>query len=143
VDPFQSERVAAAVERAEAVLGETAGAATRIGDRRLQGQVARLCDQAREVLRAIEQDPRDLGRARAFLNVYLLGLRDATVKFADLYARSRDAVARERYEGLIADLGTSFATHRTAMLEDNRSDLDIEIEVLRERLQQDGLTVRQ
>lgn len=143
VDAFQTDRVAAAVERAEAVLRETAGAAGRIGDRGLQGQVDRLCGQAQEVLRAIERDPRDLGRARAFLNVYLLGLRDATVKFADLYGHSRDQVARDRYEELIADLGTSFATHRTAMLEDNRSDLDIEIEVLRERLQQDGLTVRQ
>lgn len=143
-DDFQTDRVVAAVERAETMLSETAAAASRIGDRGVQGQVERLCAQAREVLRSIERDPRDLGRARAFLNVYLLGLRDATVKFADLYSRSQDAVARSRYEELLADLGASFATHRTALLEDDRSSLDIEIEVLRERLQQDGLaTVRQ
>ncbi len=143
-DDFQTDRVVAAVERAEAMLAETAAAAGRIGERGMQGRVEQLCAQAREVLRAIERDPRDLGRARAFLNVYLLGLRDATVKFADIYGRSGDAVARARYEELLADLGTSFATHRTALLEDDRTSLDIEIEVLRERLQQDGLTpVRQ
>ena len=95
-----------------------------------------------EVFRAIEQDPRDLARARPFLSVYLLGLRDATVKFADLWSRGRDPQARAQYEALLGDLETSFATHRTELLDDSRSDLDIEIEVLRERLQQDGLVAR-
>jgi hypothetical protein len=94
------------------------------------------------VFRAVEQDPRDLGRARTFLSVYLLGLRDATVKFADLWRRSGDAAARDKYEALLGDLESSFATHRAGLLEDNRSDLDVEIEVLRERLQQDGLIAR-
>ena len=86
--------------------------------------------------------PRDLARARTFLSVYLLGLRDATVKFADLWGRGRDAAARARYEALLGDLEASFASHRAQLLEDNRSDLDVEIEVLRERLQQDGLIAR-
>ena len=64
------------------------------------------------------------------------------MKFADLYGRTRDTQTRTEYESLLADLEGSFAAHRTLLLQDNRSDLDIEIEVLRERLQQDGLTVR-
>ena len=50
--------------------------------------------------------------------------------------------ARTATEDLLGDLETSFTTQRTHLLEDNRSDLDIEIEVLRERLQQDGLIAR-
>jgi hypothetical protein len=142
VDAFSNERVAQAIDRGEELVRETAEAAKRFGDRRLEGRVDRICDQAREVFRAVEQDPRDLARARTFLSVYLLGLRDATVKFADLWGRSRDAEARTRYEALLGDLETSFGTHRAALLADNRSDLDIEIEVLRERLQQDGLVAR-
>lgn len=139
VDDFANERVARAIDRAEALVGETAKAAQRFGDRRLEARVERICDQAREVFRAVEQDPRDLDRARTFLSVYLLGLRDATLKFADLWSRARDTEARAQYEALLGDLETSFGTHRKALLADNRSDLDIEIEVLRERLQQDGL----
>ena len=90
----------------------------------------------------VERDPRDLSRARTFLSVYLLGLRDATVKFADVWSRSQDAVARTAYEDLLGDLEKSFTTQRTHLLEDDRSSLDIEIEVLRERLQQDGLIAR-
>jgi hypothetical protein len=142
VDEFATERVARAIDQAEALVREITDAAARIGDRRLEGRVDRLCDQAREVFRVIEQDPRDLSRARPFLSVYLLGLRDATAKFADLWGRSRDPQARAQYEALLGDLETSFTTHRTALLEDSRSDLDVEIEVLRERLQQDGLVAR-
>jgi hypothetical protein len=142
VDEFATERVARAVDRGEALLREITTAAAGIGDRRLEGRIERLCSQAREVFRAVEQDPRDLGRARTFLSVYLLGLRDATVKFADLWRRSGDAAARDKYEALLGDLESSFATHRAGLLEDNRSDLDVEIEVLRERLQQDGLIAR-
>ena len=141
-DELTTERVARAIDRAEALVGETTDAGKRIGDRRLEGRIDRLCDQARAVFREIEQDPRDLSRARTFLSVYLLGLRDATVKFADLWSRSQDAEARTRYEALLADLETSFASHRSQLLLENRSDLDIEIEVLRERLQQDGLVAR-
>jgi hypothetical protein len=90
----------------------------------------------------IERDPRDLSRARRFLSVYLVGLRDATVKFADLYGRTREAALKDKYEALVGDLEASFASHRQGLLEDNRSDLDVEIEVLRERLQQDGLVAR-
>jgi hypothetical protein len=142
VNAAASERVARAVDQAEAMVRETAAAAARLGDRRLEARIERVCDQARAVFRTVEADPRDLGRARTFLSVYLLGLRDATVKFADLWSRGRDAEARARYEALLGDLETSFAAHRVRLLEDNRSDLDVEIEVLRERLKQDGLIAR-
>ncbi len=142
IDAFATDRVARAIEQAEALVRQIVEAAARIGDRRLEGRIDRLCDQAREVFRVVEQDPRDLNRARTFLSVYLLGLRDATVKFADVWSRSRDAAARTGYEALLGDLETSFAAQRTHLLEENRSDLDVEIEVLRERLQQDGLIAR-
>jgi hypothetical protein len=141
-DSLAIERVARAIDGAEAVVRETTEAADRIGDRRLQDRVERLCAQAREVFRTIEKDPRDLTRARRFLSVYLVGLRSATVKFADYYGRTRDADARAKYEALLADMETSFAAKRAALLEDKSGDLDIEIEVLRERLQQDGLVAR-
>jgi hypothetical protein len=140
VDEFASARVAKAIDKAEAMVRATTDAAARIGDRRLEGRVDRLCDQAREVFRVVEEDPRDLPRARTFLTVYLMGLRDATAKFADIYSRSRDQAARNEYEALLGDLETSFTTHRAELLIEDRSDLDVEIEVLRERLHQDGLT---
>ena len=142
VDAFSTERIAKAIDKAEELVRQTVDASKQIGDRKLEGRVDRLCDQAREVFRVVEQDPRDLNKARTFMSVYLLGLRDATIKFADIWGRSRDAKARVEYEALLTDLETSFGVQRSHLLAEDRSDLDIEIEVLRERLQQDGLIAR-
>lgn len=142
VDEFETERVAKAVEKAEALLHQTIEAANRLNDRALEGRVESLAVAARDMFRTVEEDPRDLARARKFLGVYLKGARDATIKFADLYTRNRDHSARADYEALLTDLETSFAGHREVLLLDDRSDLDVEIEVLRDRLKQEGLTAR-
>ncbi len=136
---FDAERVARAVDKAEALLRETMEAAAKIGDRRLEGRVESLASAARDMFRAVESDPRDLASARKFLTVYLKGARDATQKFAEFYSRTRDADARRDYEALLADLEHSFDAQHKAMLLDNRTDLDVEIEVLRDRLKQEGL----
>ncbi|MCP5086511.1 MAG: hypothetical protein GY952_06900 [Rhodobacteraceae bacterium] len=139
VSEFETERVAKAVEKAEALLKQTMQAANRIGDRKLEGRVETFASSVRDVFRAVEEDPRDLTGARKFLSVYLRGARDATVKFADIHSRNKDAAARRDYEALLADLETSFNSQRDKMLLDDRSDLDVEIEVLRDRLKQEGL----
>ncbi|MHA1128398.1 MAG: 5-bromo-4-chloroindolyl phosphate hydrolysis family protein, partial [Alphaproteobacteria bacterium] len=139
---FDNERAAKAIEKAEVTLAELNAAAAHFGDRALEARIERLGASVREVFRAVEDDPRDLTRARKFLGVYLTGARDATVKFADLYSRNRSTEARDDYVALISDLETSFHTHREVLLLDDRQDLDIEIEVLRDRLQQEGLKTR-
>lgn len=136
---FDTERVAQAVGKAEGLLTETLTAASRFGDRRLEGRVEQMAATVREVFRAVEEDPRDLTGARKFLSVYLKGARDATIKFADLYSKRKDPQARADYEALLADLEASFDAQRTRMMQDNRSDLDVEIEVLRDRLKREGV----
>ncbi len=134
MDPFQTERVAKAVQEAEAYLKSMADAILRAGDRQIEGRVDRFAASARNLFRAIEADPGDLTAARKYLSVYLMGARDATVKFSDLYRQNRDAKARADYESLLSDLETTFAEKSKAFLANNHSDLDIEIAVLRDRL---------
>lgn len=134
IDSFQTERVARAVDEAESLLAAMQDAILRARDRALETRVDRFATAARALFRSVEADPGDLTAARKYLGVYLMGARDATIKFADFYAQSRDARARSDYEALLADLETTFAS-RTKMLALNSStDLDVEIQVLRERL---------
>lgn len=139
VDQHQSNRVARAVDEAEGHLAAMKDAIRRAGDRQLEARVDRFQTTAREMFRTVEKDPRDLVAARRYLGVYLLGARDATVKFADLWAQSRDPQARADYEALLTDLEQNFAARTRTLLQDNRAALDIEIEVLRERLQREGI----
>jgi hypothetical protein len=68
-----------------------------------------------------------------------MGARDAAAKFADLYKRQRNEDARADFEALLSDLEQNFAARTDKMLLDDRSDMDIEIKVLRDRLQREGL----
>lgn len=139
VDTFQQDRVARVVESAESHLSEMTDAIKRSGDRRIEARVERFQDTARDLFRTVEEDPRDLAGARKYLTVYLQGARDATVKFADVFARTRDKQALDDYSALLDDLEQNFAARTRKMLLDDRSDLTVEIDVLRERLQREGV----
>lgn len=139
IDSFQSDRVARAVDEAEKHLKAMSEAIARTNDRALVTRVEGFQRTARAMFRTVEEDPRDLTGARKYLGVYLLGAKDATVKFADLYGRTRDPKARADYEALLDDLEKTFAARTEKMLLDDRSDLDVEIEVLRERLEREGV----
>jgi 5-bromo-4-chloroindolyl phosphate hydrolysis protein len=137
IDAFQTTRVANAVEEGEKHLAGMKDAILRANDRALERRVDQFANAARTMFRTIEGDPGDLTAARKYMSVYLMGARDATVKFADHYAQTRDAGARTDYEALLTDLETTFAQKTTAFLSNNRTDLDVEIAVLRDRLKLD------
>lgn len=141
IDTFQQDRVARVVDEAEKHLAAMRDAIARAGDRALQTRVEKFQTVARDLFRTVEEDPRDLTAARRYLGVYLMGARDATIKFADIWTRTRDAKARADYEALLTDLETNFAARTRALLLDDRSDLDVEIEVLRDRLAREGLSI--
>ncbi len=139
IDPHQSDRVARAVDEAERTLGQMRDAVLRAQDRGLEVRVDRFSATARQMFRTVEADPSDLTAARRYLGVYLHGARDATVKFVDLWTRTRDKQARSDYETLLDDLEKGFTSMTQTLLKNDRSALDIEIEVLRERLGREGI----
>ncbi|KIC35201.1 5-bromo-4-chloroindolyl phosphate hydrolysis family protein [Leisingera sp. ANG-M7] len=143
VDDFQQSRVARAVDEAEENLAAMKDAALCARDRTVEARVEQFQSVARELFRTVEEDPRDLTAARKYLTVYLQGARDATVKFADIYARSQDAQARADYLALLDDLEQNFAARTRKMLVEDRTDLTIEIDVLRDRLQREGVHLDQ
>ena len=140
IDDFQQDRVARAVDEAEAHLGVMATHLGRLRDRKLDARLEQFTATARDMFRIVEEDPRDLTASRRYLGVYLLGARDATVKFADLFGRSPTDVARNEYLALLDDLEQSFAARSDKLLLDDKTDLDVEIEVLRERLARESVT---
>lgn len=139
MNEYQTDRVARVVDEAERHLEAMRDAIRRARVPALERRVAEFVETARGMFRVVEEDPRDLTSARRFLSVYLLGARDATVQFADLYARSKNDEARADYEALLDDLENSFARKTEKLLLDDKSTLDVEIEVLRDRLEREGV----
>ena len=139
IDPAQQDRVARVTAEAEAYLGAIREQVATLGDRALEARVAGFEALARRMIRAVEEDPRDLTGARRYLGVYLMGTRDATARFAEIQRRAPDATARADYEALLADLERNFAQRTQTMLEGGRDDMDLEIKVLRDRLRREGV----
>ena len=123
IDTHQQDRVARVVDGAENHLRAMREAILRAGDR------------------TAEEDPRDLRAARKYLGVYLMGARDASVKFADLYSRSRDPQVQRKYVALLDDLDSNFSAKTKDLMADTHTDLDIEIDVLRDRLAREGVAI--
>ncbi len=139
IDKMQTDRVARVVDKAENYLSAMSDAMKRAGDRQAEARLERFQTSVRDMLRTVEDDPRDLTATRKYLGVYLMGARDATAKFADIYSRSRDAKARSDYMMLLTDLEENFTAKTRKLLSDNNSDLEVEIGVLRDRLAQEGI----
>lgn len=138
VSPVNLDSVAQKLDAAERVVAETVATAERLRDRGLTDRIDGLAYAARDILREIEADPRDMRRARRFLSVHLVGLRDSTVKFAAAREKGAAEDTRGEYQALLADLEQSFAKQRASLLADDQTDLEVEIEVLRDRLKQEG-----
>ncbi len=138
-DDFQADRAARMIEDGEAHLSQMLEAIRRIGDRRLEARVMSFAATVEDLFDQVRSDPRDLSAARRYLGVYLQGARDATQKFGNIYARSRDAQTRSAYEAFLDDLENDFKARSEKLLDGDRDDLTIEISVLRERLQREGV----
>ncbi|GAB5446520.1 5-bromo-4-chloroindolyl phosphate hydrolysis family protein [Gymnodinialimonas sp.] len=134
VDTFTSERVARKIDEAEALLAQQKDAIARVRDPQLEARVDRFQEVARGLFRQVEEDPRDLNAARRYLGVYLTGARDATVQFANLYTRKTDYKVRSDYIAFLDDLEQNFAARKETLLIDDRTNFDVEIEVLQDRL---------
>lgn len=141
VGAFQAQRAEHAVAEAEAYLSQMAQAVQRAGDPQVMAQMRRFQAVVGQMLQTVQDDPRDLSAARKYLGVYLMGARDAAQKFADLHQRNADGPAKPDFMQLLSDLEAGFDAKTQKLLLADHADLTVEIEVLRARLQREGVRV--
>ena len=134
VGAAELDRVTDALDKAEGKLRAIETHAHTLGDREVDARITALNRTVREMIAMVERDPGDLGRARRYLGVYLQGAADATRKYAENAERLNDPALRTDYLKLLGDLEESFGRGKETLLRDDRTDLEVEIEVLRERL---------
>ena len=132
------ERVTAAIDKAEGKIKRIEEYASRLRDREVTNRVHALNETVRQMIAMVERDPRDLSRARRYLGVYLQGAEDAMRKYADAHDHfSKEPEMRANLIGMLTDLEASFSRGQETLLLDDRTDLEVEIEVLRDRLGQE------
>ena len=67
--------------------------------------------------------------------MYLKSAHEATSKFGSIYNRTRDEKVRDDYAALLEDPHQSFTAINQKLLLEDQSELNLEIDVLRDRLQ--------
>lgn len=136
---FQQDRAQRMIDEAQTSLAQMQQAIRALGDRWLDARVDRFAATVEGLFDRVRGNPGDLSAARRYLGVYLTGARDATIKFAALYRQTRDPSVRASYETFLDDLEKDFSAKSRRLLDGDKTDLDIEISVLRERLAREGV----
>ncbi|MCW5771536.1 MAG: 5-bromo-4-chloroindolyl phosphate hydrolysis family protein [Rhodospirillaceae bacterium] len=95
---------------------------------------------AGKVLHLIEEDPRDLRRARKFLNVYLESARTVAENYANTSAKAPSPEMEAKFRAVLDDLKATCEEQYQKLLENDTLDLDAQIEVLKLRLTREGLS---
>lgn len=115
----------------------------RVTKSEVRAKIDTLITIARGILDDIRKDPKDIKRARQFLNYYLDATSRILSRYTDLTERgigSGDArMALGKVESLLLTLESAFEKQRASLAQDDVLDLDSEIAVLEKTLDIEGL----
>lgn len=139
LDGADAARVVEALDGARAQLERIETAGSKISSYRDRERVKSVVASAEAVLQEIEDDPRDLRRARKFLNVYLTGAVDVTERYAAAEGKGRTDELNENFSKLLTDMEHVFKEQHDKLLADDVMDLDVQMDVLRTRLTKEGV----
>ncbi len=133
------EQVAAAVIEAEAKLEEIKDDAATLSNREIRGRLDRIVDNAHAVLDEIERDPKDLPRARRFLNTYLDGTRNVVRDYARRQQDFADTPLSNNFKNVLTTIEQVFEEQIAHLKRDEVLDLEVAIDVLNTQLTKEGV----
>lgn len=131
--------VVKALEEARQKLDRMEAARQQISQPNFRRGLQDAIHRAENVLEEIERDPRDLRRARKFLHVYLSGAADVAENFVETWPKTRSMELERQFAELLADMKRVFAEQHEKLLQDDELDLDVQMDVLRTRLEKEGV----
>jgi len=134
-----TEEIIEALEEAENNLGQIESSAADISNSELKIRLGRIVDKTRGVLSLIEEDPKDLRRARKFLKVYLTGANNVTKQYARAHKQQDNQVLEQNFRNVLESIENVIEEQHSKLLENDVLDLDVKIEVLEAQLKHEGI----
>ncbi|MDS4071268.1 MAG: 5-bromo-4-chloroindolyl phosphate hydrolysis family protein [Candidatus Competibacter sp.] len=134
-----TDRVLEALAQAESAIASIEQATRDIRNAELNGRLRRIAALARQILKLLEEDPRDLRRARKFLNVYLDGAKQVVEGYARTHPRVSAPELEDNFRRVLSTIEDVFQEQQQKLLETDVSDLDVRIEVLTTQLKREGV----
>jgi hypothetical protein len=135
----ESRAVAAALAEAENRLINIERASVAIGNPELSQRLARIASQGRAMLDQIAARPSDLRRARRFLTVFLEGAEQVSEGYVRTHRYADSVELEQNFRNVLVTIEAQFARQREQLRQADVLDLDVQIEVLKKQLEQEGI----
>lgn len=120
-------------------IGAIEQASRDIGQPELEARLRRIVELASAILTRLEQDPRNLRRARKFLNVYLDGVKSVVEGYAKTHGQVVAPELDTRFRHALITVEDAFREQQQTLLDRDVDDLDVQIEVLTQQLKREGI----
>jgi 5-bromo-4-chloroindolyl phosphate hydrolysis protein len=132
-------QVVQALERAKGIIAGIDHARHKIRNPELTARLQRIVNLAQQILAVIEEDPKDLRRARKFLNIYLEGAQQVTAGYARTHQHMESQELEDNFRRVLVTIEEVFQEQQQKLLENDVLDLDVKIEVLANQLKREGV----
>jgi hypothetical protein len=134
-----SEEVLEILDEADQKIAAIETARARIHNVELKDRLKNIVGGVREIMGIVEEDPRDLRRARKFLRVYLDGAQRVTEGYADSHRYGENSELEENFRNVLTTIESVIGEQKQKLLENNLTELDVQIEVLQLQLEKEGV----
>ncbi len=127
------------LQRAARAIAAIEQASRDIRQPELDTRLAQVAALARQILARVQDDPRDLWRARKFLNIYLDGVQRVVEGYAKTHGQVAAPQLDQRFRHALETVEAAFRKQHQVLLERDVEDLDVQIEVLTRQLEREGI----
>ncbi|MFY9973713.1 MAG: 5-bromo-4-chloroindolyl phosphate hydrolysis family protein, partial [Chromatiaceae bacterium] len=114
-------------------------ASTAIGNPELSQRLARIAAQGRGMLEQIAERPSDLRRARRFLTVFLEGAEQVSDGYVRTHHHADSPELEQNFRNVLVSIEDQLIRQRERLRQRDVLDLDVQIEVLKKQLEQEGI----
>ena len=136
---LKTEAVLAALEEARGKVRQIEAEARGLHSRELKERLARITRSATGVLQQLEQDPKDIRRARRFLVTYLDGTRDVVAGYRRQQQDLADTPLAENFRHVLETVEQVFVEQAEILKRNDSLDLEVQIDVLKTQLEREGV----
>jgi len=136
---YSGDEILRMLEESSLIIRSIEQANDKIRNTELNQRIENICAIADRILAEIESDPRDIRRARKFLNVYLDGARQVTEGYARTHQQTQSGQLEQNFRNVLETIETVFQEQHQKLLEEDVFDLDVKIEVLTTQLKREGI----
>jgi 5-bromo-4-chloroindolyl phosphate hydrolysis protein len=140
-DRFQSDdpEIAETLAQAEAKIVTIELATSQLSSLELEQRLKRITNKAREILYSIADNPKEIRKARKFMYVYLDSAQKVSQGYAKTHRKVRSGELDENFRRVLVTIEDVFAEQHNKLLEHDVLDLDVQIEVLKTQLENEGV----